>query len=222
MNWLLRHVLALWLLLTVTFVAALLVARLNRTPDALQVVGFDVWDGEPCFSGIKLGMDLEKARRMVPEANIEHEIYLQVPIERKGVQAITMSALRDEKLINGISMIYSTDGLYPFTAGEVIARFGPPCRLVLQSEEDKAQTAVLIYPSLKVFVTIYPYRQHDYRLLLNSPIDLFMIETQLDDICKTTDTIIHPWQGFRASRIYELRSCRESEASCRAYGIIRP
>jgi hypothetical protein len=51
MNWLLRRVLALWLILAVMFAATLLIARLNRTPNTLQALGFDLCDGEPCFWG---------------------------------------------------------------------------------------------------------------------------------------------------------------------------
>jgi hypothetical protein len=62
------RIVALWLSLVAMCGAIVVTVRLNRTPDRLQTLGFDVCDGEPCFRGITLGMAWEEVRRRLPDA----------------------------------------------------------------------------------------------------------------------------------------------------------
>jgi hypothetical protein len=126
MNWLLQRVLAISLILAVMFAAALLVARLNRTPDSLQALGFDVCDGEPCFRGIKLGTDWQEARNRFPEAQ-EGKYFMDAALNNGA--SVSLSSYNGK--VNLIMVSYGRNGLPALNAGEVILRYGWPCRLLI-------------------------------------------------------------------------------------------
>jgi hypothetical protein len=71
MRWLLRRVLALWLISVVLGGMVALLVRLNREPGPLQALGFDVCDGEPCFRGIKVGTGWKEAKSRIPDLVID-------------------------------------------------------------------------------------------------------------------------------------------------------
>src|SRR5258708_28119173 len=62
------HSLALSLIVGTLCVVAIAVGRLDRTPSPLQAAGLDLCADEPCFRGIKPGMDWATFQQKFPEA----------------------------------------------------------------------------------------------------------------------------------------------------------
>jgi hypothetical protein len=210
MNSLLRHVLALWLLLTVTFVAALLVARLNRTPDALQALGFDLCNGVPCFKGIKLGMDWEGAQKVASYAVIENS-YLEFPINVPNEESITIRPSNTKQWITVIDFYNIRKANRPLLKiSEIIAHYGPPHCLGLLTTEGKI---FLFYSGFGVFVYGSPDPVH-FRLEANHPAYGFFVDSTDPQItCNPVwpgQTVFSPWRGFTSAEVYESRSRRDS------------
>jgi hypothetical protein len=210
MNWLLRRVLALWVILAVAFAAVLLVARLNRTPDALQVLGFDVCDGEPCFRGIKLGTDWTQARGTFPEAK-ETTNALVVYLNTEEY----ISLYSDNGKVGLITAEYALVRLHPVDVGEIISRYGWPCRLVIVDYNGIYPIMYLLYPKLRV--RIYTFigdesNPTEYRQQVNSPVtELYVTTEDLYGTCSSpTSEFSGPWRGFTSAEIYLSRNRRDS------------
>jgi hypothetical protein len=209
MNWLLRRVLTLWLVLAVTFAAVLLIVRLNRTPDALQALSFDLCDGEPCFRGIKLGSDWTDVRSVFPEAQDDKDTLMVLRNDGAFI-----SLFSDNGRVFAIEAVYPLGGIHPAGVGEIISRYGWPCRLVMLDYNGLYPTMRLIYPKLQVRIETLIGGQSnptEYRQQVNPPImGLYITTDDSYGTCSSpTSTGTGPWRGFTSAEIYISRNRRD-------------
>jgi hypothetical protein len=124
--WLLRWVLAVWLLLSVIGGSVLLIARESPAPGRLQGLGFGMCDGEPCFRGIKVGMDWGEARRLVPDVTASRS---GITFSFEGIDehvTVFVSPSRDKKTVSSIRLEADLSSSPPSVA-DLVQYLGYPC-----------------------------------------------------------------------------------------------
>src|SRR5688572_23445239 len=130
--WLVRRVSLISAVLLIIAVGVVVIARVNRSPNRLQALGFDVCEGEPCWRGIRPGMDWETVRNMFPNARIgtyaEGQPYLM--IDTASEDSSHAYVYSDGASVGRI--VFWRDH-FPLliTPGEIVARYGSPRCLVL-------------------------------------------------------------------------------------------
>src|SRR5436190_4029156 len=102
MRWLIRRLLIVWLVFCIVCAAAITLGRLDHTPTTLQTLGFDTCDGDPCFRGLKPGMDWDKARALLSKANLMRRS-LESPTIDLGSK-IELTQTDDNKSISSIEL----------------------------------------------------------------------------------------------------------------------
>jgi hypothetical protein len=214
--WLIRRILVILVILAVIATSTILIARANPAPDRLQALGFDVCDGEPCWRGIKLGMEWQQAKRLLPEAIEQTErlpYHLTLFVRNPGLQKIKIWTGRDGKTVEAITASPEEydETLPPFImAGDAVVHYGLPCRVESAFHPDGSMGQLqLIYPKVLV-LTIYP--QQSMRLRVDSAVDLLITGNEEGyRMVGCDDSVghqIHPWYGFTSGRVYELRTRR--------------
>jgi hypothetical protein len=217
MKWLLRRLLIVCGVLSVMCAAVVTFGRLDHSPSKLQQYGIALCDGEPCYRGLKLGMEwaqvqdvfpeigkMESTPRILSAKNDLQEGYITLDESLQFVQAIVI----DTRTIEWAMV---------FNAGEIIAQYSPPCRVYLwytDTTPGYSGNAVLIYPMMVVFLNITGDLGlwHNFRLQLNSPVETIGIySSNKSRGCngKTSDDF-GPWRGFTSFVIYRERNLRDS------------
>src|SRR5258707_14914695 len=101
MTWLIRRLLILWLIFCIVCAAAIGLGRLDHTPTTLQTLGFDTCDGDPCFRGLKPGMDWAKVQALISEGTSDGtDLYLSSNLPE--IKDVLLSATGDGRLIGEI------------------------------------------------------------------------------------------------------------------------
>jgi len=202
MRWLLKRVLLIWLMLIVLCAAGIEIGKLNRTPDSLQTLRFDICDGEPCFQGIKLGMSWEEARKELPEA-ILHQGDLVLPMSPDYVAARIVPS-SDGTTVDQI--IIDNVGLLPTTVGEILVRNGNPCRVYVDHS-----TMELVFPLLEVIVT-GDYAAPYFHLQSNTSPYIIRISKYANERCYApASKNLGAWQGFTSIGEYLTRYRKPSK-----------
>jgi hypothetical protein len=201
MRWLLKRALLLWLALIALCAAGVGIGKLDRAPDALQTLGFDVCDGEPCFRGIKPGMSWEEVQKRFPNAVSDGE-YLSLPVNTANVRVYNFS--------NKTSAIIIVNE-NPIELQEVLRWFGPPCAVLLFAPN----ATLWIYP--KLYIAIEPSRPDRFstRFLFTPNSSVREIGLNNVDLYSSCDAAFSEgsgqWHGFTYTDIYQSRYRRAAQ-----------
>lgn len=211
MRWLVRRVLAMWLMLVIVCIAGIVAGRLDPTHNTLQRFGFSLCDGEVCFRGIKADTELRIARNLLPQA-VERDGSLKLPVNSEIMLDII---IYDPKSYGNIVMptqisAYDPSGtlIFPVTVGDVIAQYGAPCRIDVSFSSNEE---FFVYPTTLMVVAYSIYGQNaglwGARLNPDSPVGrLYLVKTgsygKCDDSVSETGGI---WQGFTSIAVYRDR-----------------
>jgi hypothetical protein len=213
---LIRGTLVIVTILSLIGAGVRLIAQGNPAPDRLQALGFDICNGAPCWRGIKVGMEWQQAKRLLPEAIEQTErlpYHLTLFVRNPGLQKIKIWTGRDGKTVEAITASPEEydETLPPFImAGDAVMHYGLPCRVESSFHPDGSTGQLhLIYPKVLVTTT---YLQQSIRLRVDSAVDLLITgneEGYRMVVCE--DSIghqVHPWYGFTSGRVYEIRTRR--------------
>jgi hypothetical protein len=214
MLWLIPRVLVLWLALIAICVAGIGIGRLDHTPDALQVLGFDVCDGEACFRGVKPGMPWTKAQEKFPNALVWPRA-LGFLLSPEILADVMVTQSEDGATVDSIFGPTHQVELPRIELGTIVARYGAPCRVVLGYtnvyDTDTPTRMGLIYPTFTVQVSFEPitkanaqFVRSNYRLQSNMPIEAFRIyKPDPSNTCVSRLPFFGSWYGFTLFEIYE-------------------
>jgi len=202
MRWFLKRVLIGWLALIAVCVAGVMIGKLDHAPDTLQALGFVVCDGEPCFQGIKPGMNWNEARKRLPETAVSGK-HLVWPVKMMNIEVVIISPSRDGSSVQEISIIGS-GSFFPITAGQIVAHYGSPCGV---SMEGAAIT--LLYPTLTINVADSGLnRPNNFQLQVISPVSELdiLIKISAHESCNSsTGMFSGVWHGFTSTNVYLKR-----------------
>jgi hypothetical protein len=208
MIWLMRRMLVMWAMLSVICAGVVLIGRLNRAPDRLRMVGFELCDTGPCFRAIKAGTLWEEVKQHYPDTTADGHEILIVPVGYDGIDSIRFVASTGTPRKVMLMMIggqaYNSQ---PFTAGEIVKRFGFPCRVVLLSRSDVLDLMIFAYPgtAFEIYVGNYDGKSEP-RLEPKSPLRAFWFSSIT---CNSPiDRFTSHWRGFISSEVYEARNRR--------------
>jgi hypothetical protein len=212
MRWLLRRVLVLWLIVLVLCGTVALLVRLNREPGPLQALGFDVCDGEPCFLGIKVGMDWSEAVNILPDSLTGYGV-LVPPVSVPALEGLVIRPSQDGTQVEEIRHfnVARRTG-YPITLGAMVELYGPPCRVFWNDLEGVSPRVHMIYPGMEIKFDIPPLStlsaQPRYRVELNMSAYELLIRTSNDATCKMIAPDFGRWHGFASADTYLARNWR--------------
>jgi hypothetical protein len=195
------------LTLSVGCAVVVLIARANPAPDRLQAIGFDVCDGEPCWRGIRPGMDLDKVKEIYPNAFSGARRDL-VYYDEALSYTITIVPADNSSVVGLITMRPSRDQLLGITLRDLVLRYGHPCKLRITGSPGEA--VIEIYFSTLAVTFIMPPTQSelDDRISPELPTDGFY--TGHYDCKQDTGRIT--WPGFTLRQVYEARLRRATGA----------
>jgi hypothetical protein len=218
MKWLLRRILAVWLMLLVVCIAGVVAGRLDHRPNTLQALGFGMCDGEACFRGLKADTELRTARTMLPQA-FEKEGSLNLPVNSAMMLDIIIyepKTYANFPLPTQISA-YDPSGtlIFPVTIGDVIAQYGAPCRINVSFSSNEE---IFVFPTTLMVLAYSTHGRNDgsggTRLNPESPVGrLYLVKAGAFGKC--TDAVSETegaWQGFTSVGIYRDRFARAFRA----------
>jgi hypothetical protein len=192
-----------WLILIVICAGVVGIVRANGGQDRLAALGFGVCDGEPCFRGLKVGMDWSETQRLIPEATKIGPPITFVFNDGDEKVAVLIYPSSDEKTVWWINLETSplSSGI---SAADTIQRFGFPCGVMLDLD-----------PGFSPFLLIYrntmaEFKLQPMRLSLESPIGALQIRAPDSPVvCPTyTHMAYGPWYGFTSMEVYLARNRR--------------
>jgi hypothetical protein len=208
MMWLARRVVALGVLLLAVSASVIVVARQIREPSQLQALGFDVCDGEPCWRGIRPGMDWATVRAMFPDARMgtyaEGQPYLM--IDTASEDSSHAYVYSDGASVGRI--VFWRDH-FPLliTPGEIVARYGSPRCLVLGGYNAvPIFDATMLYSTLRVSSHIpYSYeraqQRYFFRIAVDEPVQSLSFQSDASLPCAWHSVFVLPWRGFQGTMI---------------------
>ncbi len=182
----LRAGLAVWSGLAILCLGAVALGRFIHTPDVLESLGFDLCNGDPCFEGIKPGTEWNHTSRSLPSLAGNVQIQIQTVPNGASVAALIVSYTDFEQ------------SLPLGTAGIVLERYGPPCRIEL-ADSRIGSSFYLIYPGLDVLAQGgSPFNPDGYRLQVTSPVlSIRLIRHDGFWACDAPQTPVSgDWHGF--------------------------
>jgi hypothetical protein len=201
MMWLLRWVLAVWLLLSVIGGSVLLMARDAPAPGRLQALGFSMCNGESCFRGIKVGMDWGETQRLVPEGTVSRS---EIILRFEGIDehvTVFVSPSRDKKTVSSIRLEADLASSPP-TVADLVQYLGYPC--AVQPVPDpgvEINRITLIYTQVRTLIF-----QRNSRLRPDSPINsLTLQKPRASKPCAVFYNDLSPWYGFTSADVYLVR-----------------
>jgi hypothetical protein len=214
MKWLVRRVLLIALTLALIFAAVVVLVRLNPAPSTLQQLGFGVCAGEPCFRGIKLGMDWEKAQKLIPNSVMIGNS-LDVPINIGNFKNTEIYRQVHDAYVDRIILprISGNKTASEILAGDVVVSYGVPCRLGLLYDADTPSGIVLQYPQLAIWLDVQPgnsLNPNGVRLRPDSPTFMFSIanDSAWGTCERSVLEVAGTWQGFTSVDVYLARFLR--------------
>jgi hypothetical protein len=184
--WLVRRVIVLMVALAVLCAGAVVVARANNAPSRLQALGFGMCSGEPCWKGLKAGMEWSKPEgiRMIDDG-------------AGPFFEITYGLSSDTPLIGTLYVKQVREHPQPMTAGEIIAFYGPPCNVL-----NFGNLLYMIYPTM-VVETYLAYSPPVYVSPNTTIVNLYMLVSAPDRCVNRTQ--FSPWHGFTSYNVIEPR-----------------
>jgi hypothetical protein len=209
--WMIRRTAVIVATLAVICAAVVGIARTNAVPSRLQALGFGVCEGEPCWRGIKVGMRWEEAKRRLPEAIEQYEHGLLYLISAlKSSEPVTIKMMASDGFVSFISVSQQgAASVFPLIkAGDIIVRYGPPCRVTIIPINFGPAQLRLHFPTLTIEV-YHPIRSSATRLRVDSGVYSFNVSREDNGACeRSTDTWIRPWYGFTSLMVYYVRGHR--------------
>jgi hypothetical protein len=201
---------AIWLIVFAICVGVVRIAQVNTASDRLETLGFDVCDREACFRGIKLRMEWLKVQAQHLEAEKRDEHTIIYAVKGVTVRGIALTATPDLREVQSIHIFDDLAMFLPITAGEGVARYGLPCKVLVSyirtANRSKTRVMYLEYPTLLAVAVTDPYD----RLRPDAPLTAFSISRNYSGTsCKV---IIYPdsseelwpssWRGFASTKLY--------------------
>jgi hypothetical protein len=217
MNWMIRRVFVIWLTLCMLCTAAIALGHLDHTPNALQRLGFDVCDGDPCFRGVKLGMEWGKVKELFPNISMTG-YFAELPNNIGDGINLGFELTGDLKSIDGFGIVTTSQATtdLPIKVQDVISQHGPPCG-VMYYTDDFPGSVVLVYPMISVVVDTWKGDYHETRLQWTSTVTSFIITEKDQGYWGTCSDLTNddfgPWRGFTSVEIYRDRNLRELAAT---------
>ncbi len=209
--------LALWAVLVGLSAAAVAYGRGQSLPESVLAFSFDQCDDLICFKGIVPGKTgPEQTRTLLGQ-------YTGNPIDRLPTDVRVGDSVRVSVLLkNSLMVIKTGDSSDPFPAtsefgpttagpiiishandkalfpaGWIVARYGAPCRIYVNSIGDDF---ILHYPFL--FVRVRLSGGTDSRLSPDSSVLSLMAEADDSFQCSNEERITVPWRGFASVQRY--------------------
>jgi hypothetical protein len=182
--WLVRRVILVTVFLAVLCAGVVLVARANWTPSRLQTLGFGMCNGDPCWQGLKAGMEWNKpvVSRMIGDG-------LGPFFE------ITYGISSDTPLIGTLYVKQVREHPQPMTAGEIISFYGPPCNVL-----NFGNVLYMIYPTMVVEIYLV-YSPPVYVSPNTTIVNLYMFVSAPDRCVNRTQ--FSSWHGFTSYSVVE-------------------
>jgi hypothetical protein len=201
----------MWTILSVFFAGTVLIARGNREPGPLQALGFGLCDGEPCWRGIKPGIDWSEVRKRFPAITYDGE-YFVLPLNTAEIQEVVFQPSPDATKLDEITLrLFRAP---PTLLGELVALYGRPCRI---SFPDLYKTRLMIdfvYPKLlvryddPVTANRLNGRLESHIPLHDFPVSEIRIVDDAPMFCRRMFEDRGPWQGFASFSTYIARNRR--------------
>jgi hypothetical protein len=208
MLWLMRRILMMWVALALISATVLLIARVNHAPNRLQALGFDVCDGEPCFRGIKPGMDWAEIPKRLPSVKYDGR-FLVLTVNRMDIQRVLFQPSTDNAKVEAIHFGPEKMKVYPITPGAMVARYGPPCHINLVEMNSRLLAFETRYPGILVrYGNAGDPTRVDVRLQFNMPAYEFQLTELKPTLCKGISTNSGLWHGFASANMYHARNRR--------------
>jgi hypothetical protein len=209
MRWLVRRVLMLWLIMLVLCGTVALVVRLNREPGPLQALGFDVCEGEPCFRGIKVGMDWAEVTKRLPTVNFDGTSFV-LPLNTPEIQHVLLQKSTDGTKVAAIVILNTRfERVSPLSPRSIVALYGLPCRIDLFTVNGREERIEMRYPGI---VVMYAYEEApthlDSRVQLDMPVLGFWIFEAHPEVCNEVAARTGTWHGFASADTYLARNRR--------------
>jgi hypothetical protein len=212
--------LVLVLALALSCTVVVVIARASAGPDRLAALGFGVCDGEPCFRGIKPGMSWEETRHRLPDAieSREFRVHLELSVNKDGIDSVGIWPSEDAKTVAAI--IPTAKDYMPFTPGDVMLRYGPPCSVYIFYADSIPGVMRLIYPNIDIAVHIRigdyfnPQQPPEFRLQVGSPVwEILIVKESSFGTCDTPISEGYGpefglWHGFTSPYVYGTRTRR--------------
>jgi hypothetical protein len=211
MAWLIRRACVVWAILLAMCAGIVGIVRAQGGLDRLQAMGFGVCEGEPCFRGIKVGMDWAAARRLRSESSgkvaEDSPLLIFVPDKNTG-NAIVVNPTEDGKTVSSITFESNSSPTSWPSAADVIQRFGYPCGVFIAAwNEDGTGGIFLIYPKMTTYIAV-----QDSRLSLDSPSWSLIIQERNSayiSCLASSKEYKGPWYGFTLLKdVYRARNRR--------------
>lgn len=182
-------------------------ARQDRTPSALQRLGYDLCGRQPCFRGISLGMGWQEARNQLGEtAKATLPTELTLDIHEHNLATVKLNANEIGQVGSIVSMHEATAARLDVMVGDVMTMYGAPCRMGRQVDlSTQSDRFVLVYPTMAVLVKAALVQ-------VQQPVPIVTIHpnSRVEDIWIYTngfmgDCVSAPWglwRGFASSETY--------------------
>jgi hypothetical protein len=206
MRFLRRMILLLSFLFT-TCTSVVLVPRLNRAPNRLEVLGFGMCSGDHCWQGIRPGLDWTTARNTFPDGiegdYTEGQSYLMVDM---GVRSGRFATIYSDGTT--VERINFRGRWEPVRLREIILHYGSPrCIEVGRITDVRLIEVAIIYPTLRVssqIPVIYDRgaERHFFTIAPNVRLMEMQLTREADTRCRVTESrFVFPWHGFQAKSI---------------------
>jgi hypothetical protein len=206
MGWLVRRAFVVWLILVVICAGVVGIVRVNGGQDRLQAMGFGVCDGEPCWQGIRVGMDWEEAERLGHDAvQIRPRMYFGFSTVTESIN-VQIDPTENGKSVLGIALeVSSIAPQLSITTADIIRLFGSPCLIAMYDDFPDIQYSMFIYPQLQA-----GFYLRSSRLQLDSPVGWVTISkpTEPNACMDRKRDQNSSWRGFTTVQIYSARNRR--------------
>ncbi|MBX3081795.1 MAG: hypothetical protein KF716_09185 [Anaerolineae bacterium] len=180
-------------------------ARQDRTPSALQRLGYDLCERQPCFRGVGIGMGWREARDALKgEGRLTSASQLTIEIGELNLARVELSTNEIGQVGMILSVHEATANGLDVMLGEVMVMYGAPCRIGRMSG-GQVDRFVLVYPTMAVLVN-----SAIVQIQTPAPIVTIRPNSRVEDISIYAngfmgDCVSAPWglwRGFASSETY--------------------
>jgi hypothetical protein len=223
MRWLVRRVLALWLLLLVLCGMVTLIIRRDRVPDRLRTLGFDVCDGTLCFGNIRSGMRWADAQALPNASSGSGGNYLAVASDWLTPAYLELWPSEDGQTVR-FMRLGTPARQVPLMIGDMATYLGRPCRILFDANSSDDAVARIQYQYGVVYLQLVQdatvtdqFVQGELWLKPESHITGFWLDTSSDtESCSCggdeETQFCWMWQGFTTMQAYRSRMARRGVA----------
>jgi hypothetical protein len=203
MKWLIKRLLVIFVTLSICCSAAVVLGWLDHSPSNLQTLGL-ICAEEPCFRGVKIGTDRATVQQLFPDVTVNGN-FVQIPSNLPAIISVAFDAFNDGKAVDriGVERLNSRSSLL-INVGDVIARYGIPCRVGLVFQSSAPHIESIRYPTMTIHVDTTS-NVYGNGLQPNSVISVLRIENYSYVWGACGDPILEyagPWHGFISAQAY--------------------